>query len=63
MSPSTAMSATFHDFGGCRTFSSCILLSHPYDVSAVIDDAAHYGARSLAEGSGLDFSIIDSHNA
>ena len=52
MTPSSTMSATFHDFGGCRTFSSCILLFHRYAVSAAIDDAAHYGARTLAEGLG-----------
>ena len=63
MSPSTTMSATFHDFVGCQTFSSCILLFHQYAVSAAIDNAANYGAHTLVEGLGLDFSIIDSHIA
>jgi hypothetical protein len=61
ISPSTSMSATFHDFGGCRTFPACIILSHRHDVSAAIDDAAHYGARTLAEGLGLDYSLTHSH--
>jgi hypothetical protein len=60
-SPSTTVSATFHDFGGCRTFSSCILLFHRYAVSAAIDDAAHYGASTLAEGLGLDYLLIHDH--
>ena len=61
MTLSTTMSATFHDFGGCRTFPACIILSHRHDVSAAIDDAAHYGARTLAEGLGLDYSLTHSH--
>ena len=63
ISPSTTMSAAFHDSEGCRTFSSCILLSHRYAISAAIDDAALYGARTLAEGLGLDYSLVDNHVA
>jgi hypothetical protein len=63
ISPSTTMSAAFHDSEGCRTFPSCILLSHRYAISAAIDNAALYGARALAEGLGLDYSLVDSHVA
>ena len=62
-SHSTTMSTTFHDSEGCCTFQSCITLSHRYAASAAIDDAAHYGARSLAEGLGLDYSLIDNQVA
>ena len=57
ISPSTTMSATLHDLGGCRTFSSCILLCHRYAISAAIEDAAAYGMRTLNIGLGLDIII------
>jgi len=63
ISPSTAMSATFHGFGGCRTFFFVYLLSHQYAASATIDDAALYGVRTLDEGFGRDCSILDSQMA
>ena len=58
-SQSTTMSTTFHDSEGCRTFPACILISHRYVASAAISDATDYGARSLAEGRGLNYSTID----
>ena len=58
---SFSSSATFHDFGGCGSFTDCILLSHRYATSHTLDDAAAYGARSLAVGLGFDFSSINSH--
>ena len=57
------MSTILHDSEGCCTFQSCITLSHRYAASAAIDDAALYGARSLAEGLGLDYSLIDNQVA
>ena len=53
------MPTTFHDSEGCRTFPSYILISHRYAAAAAISDADDYGARSLAEGRGTDYSTID----
>ena len=61
MSPSPTMSATFHDFVGCRTFSLCIY--YLIDMLPLLPSTMLLNVMVVLwmRDLGFDYSIIDSH--